>query len=201
MRFVRQQRRFRSSMCARSDPRTTFDLVEGVESLYGYRPGGYHPVIIRDSFRNGRYTVVHKLGHGTYSTVWLARDNQTRTCVAIKIGIAAGGPSRDIGILKLLAQSDGLLPPHPGRNAIPPLLDSFVVSGPFAGPHVHFRGQRGIQKPAAVPASCGPGYCRTASPGRCLYAQPWNCPCRHAPGQHPSWAVPSPRSVGHGLAI
>ncbi|EJT77626.1 CMGC/SRPK protein kinase [Gaeumannomyces tritici R3-111a-1] len=130
MRFVQQQRRFRSSMCARSDPRTTFDLVEGVESLYGYRPGGYHPVIIGDSFRDGRYNIVHKLGHGTYSTVWLARDNQTRTYAAIKIGIAAGGPSRDIGILKLLAQSDGLLPPHPGRNAIPPLLDSFVVSGP-----------------------------------------------------------------------
>jgi serine/threonine-protein kinase SRPK3 len=41
-----------------------------------YRPGGYHPVSIGDSFSNNRYIVVRKLGWGEFSTVWLARDEK-----------------------------------------------------------------------------------------------------------------------------
>lgn len=44
------------------------------ESLERYRPGGYHPVRIGDTFNSGRYKVVSKLGYGLYATVWLARD-------------------------------------------------------------------------------------------------------------------------------
>lgn len=33
-----------------------------------------HPVHIGDRLDGDRYTVVHKLGHGAISTVWLARD-------------------------------------------------------------------------------------------------------------------------------
>ena len=46
-----------------------------VESPHRYRPGGYHPVHLGDVFCE-RYRVIHKLGFGTYSTVWLARDLQ-----------------------------------------------------------------------------------------------------------------------------
>ena len=45
----------------------------GLESPDGYRPGGYHPVHIGEVYRE-RYRVLHKLGYGAYSTVWLARD-------------------------------------------------------------------------------------------------------------------------------
>jgi hypothetical protein len=39
-----------------------------------YRPGGYLPVHIGDLFKDGRYEVIHKLGKGAFSTVWLVRD-------------------------------------------------------------------------------------------------------------------------------
>jgi hypothetical protein len=38
-----------------------------------YVQGGYHPVKIGDSFI-GKYKVVHKLGWGYFSTVWLCWD-------------------------------------------------------------------------------------------------------------------------------
>ena len=44
------------------------------EWVEDYRPGGYHPVHLGDAFHNGQYKVIRKLGDGSYSTVWLARD-------------------------------------------------------------------------------------------------------------------------------
>lgn len=54
------------------------DYTVGVpaEDLTRYCPGGYHPVHIGDSFNGGRYKILHKLGFGAFSTVWLARDLQ-----------------------------------------------------------------------------------------------------------------------------
>lgn len=47
---------------------TLYKSIEGVEGLENYRTGGYHPIQIGDRF-HGRYRVVDKLGHGSYSTV------------------------------------------------------------------------------------------------------------------------------------
>jgi serine/threonine-protein kinase SRPK3 len=47
------------------------------ESLARYCPGGYHPVQIGDSFKDGAYKVVNKLGYGQYSTVWLVQDTRS----------------------------------------------------------------------------------------------------------------------------
>lgn len=44
-----------------------------VEDLEGYVPGGYHPTLVGDTFCSGRYTVVHKLGFGGYSTISLSK--------------------------------------------------------------------------------------------------------------------------------
>lgn len=46
------------------------------EPLERYVLGGFHPVTLGDTFCDGRYIVRHKLGHGGYSTVWLAWDGQ-----------------------------------------------------------------------------------------------------------------------------
>ncbi|MEE6502428.1 hypothetical protein FKM82_004517 [Ascaphus truei] len=49
-----------------------------------YCPGGYHPVKAREML-NRRYQVMHKVGWGYFSTVWLCRDVQKKKCVAVKI--------------------------------------------------------------------------------------------------------------------
>ncbi|KAH6640407.1 kinase-like domain-containing protein [Chaetomium tenue] len=49
------------------------------ESPEGYVPGGYFPMIINQQFDHGSnlYTIIHKLGFGPSSTVWLAkRENE-----------------------------------------------------------------------------------------------------------------------------
>lgn len=58
------------------------------EDVEKYRPGGFHPVHLGDVYDQGRYTIVHKLGSGGYSTVWLARDTAQDKWVALKIHVA-----------------------------------------------------------------------------------------------------------------
>lgn len=58
------------------------------EEVEFYSKGGYHPTHIDDLLDNGRYHVVHKLGSGGFSTVWLARDSLLSRWVALKIVMA-----------------------------------------------------------------------------------------------------------------
>ena len=51
-------------------------MNEDEEDLEDYCEGGYHPVNIGDTFSDGRYTIVRKLGWGNLSTVWLAKDEK-----------------------------------------------------------------------------------------------------------------------------
>lgn len=44
------------------------------ENFLDYRPGGFHPVALGDTLKDGRYKIYHKLGYGGFSTVWVARD-------------------------------------------------------------------------------------------------------------------------------
>ncbi|GLB39473.1 putative protein kinase [Lyophyllum shimeji] len=107
--------------------RPTYTWTEDVEDLEQYSPGGYHPVHINDQI-HGRYRIVHKLGFGSYSTVWLARDEQEMRFVALKIIIAAAsGESRETQILRHLSAGN---PAHPGRRYVTILLDSFEIQGP-----------------------------------------------------------------------
>lgn len=62
-----------------------YNRFPGVENLNRYRPGGNHPAHLNDTFANGRYTIVHKLGFGTFSTVWLVRDGTTGKYLSLKI--------------------------------------------------------------------------------------------------------------------
>ena len=48
--------------------------------------GGYHPVQVGEQFNSGRYTVLHYLGQGHYSTVWMVHDTLTQQQVAMKVG-------------------------------------------------------------------------------------------------------------------
>jgi len=62
------------------------------EDLENYEPGGFHPVHLGDVYYD-RYRVIHKLGFGGFSTVWLARDALTNRWVALKIVIARESPT------------------------------------------------------------------------------------------------------------
>jgi serine/threonine protein kinase len=106
----------------------TYHPEADVEDLEGYTPGGYHPTLIGDSFCSDRYIVVHKLGFGGYSTIWLALDQRLQRYVSLKILVAgASQDSREDGILNLLMKGD---PNCVGRQFIPALLDQFSFDGP-----------------------------------------------------------------------
>ncbi|KAI0002628.1 kinase domain-containing protein [Xylariaceae sp. FL0662B] len=107
--------------------RALYELIEGVERLDYYRPGGYHPIQIGDRFQD-RYRIVHKLGYGTFSTIWLARDEQIAKYVAIKVG-TADYVCKEAEILSRISAS-AIESREFGSNLIPLVLDRFNISGP-----------------------------------------------------------------------
>lgn len=99
-----------------------------VECFEEYVPGGYHPTLIGDTFCSGRYTVIHKLGFGGYSTIWLAWDEQRRRYVSLKILTARSSlHSHEGNVLRHLMTSNLT---HARKRFIPPLLDQFWFHGP-----------------------------------------------------------------------
>jgi serine/threonine-protein kinase SRPK3 len=94
-----------------------------------YRPGGFHPVHLGDKFKDGRYTVVHKLGHGSFSTVWLVRDAfHEGSLASLKIlsaDAAEVSSGTELDVLRRSAAGDG-----EGKRFVLQFLDSFVQSGP-----------------------------------------------------------------------
>ena len=100
-----------------------------LEDFEDYAVDGYHPTLIGDTFHDGRYEVVHKLGFGGYSTVWLARDKHLQRYVSLKILAAEQSPkSTEASILQLLSRRHGSA--HQGQQFIPLLLDQFSLHGP-----------------------------------------------------------------------
>lgn len=106
-----------------------------VEDREWYCENGYHPVNLQDEFKDSRYRVIHKLGHGTFATVWLARDQIEGRYVALKISAVSEAPTNnEINILQLLAADNSQ---HPGKQHVMSLLDHFTHEGPN-GTHTCF---------------------------------------------------------------
>lgn len=98
-----------------------------LENLENYRPTGFHPTSIGAILKDGRYKLVHKLGFGGYSTIWLARDLHRRRYVALKLQRArASSRNKESAILISLRDPSS----HPGTRFVPSLLDDFTVTGP-----------------------------------------------------------------------
>jgi serine/threonine-protein kinase SRPK3 len=55
------------------------------EDIEKYEPSGFHPVHLGEMYDDGRYKIIHKLGSGGFSTVWLAYDVREHRYVALKI--------------------------------------------------------------------------------------------------------------------
>ena len=108
---------------------------ENVENIELYRKGGFHPVGIGDTFKDGRYRVLHKLGHGGFSTVWLARDELRDRLVSLKIlTSSASRHPKELEMLRLLENS---AQGNPWHNNFITVLDNFSIEGPNGRHHCH----------------------------------------------------------------
>ena len=122
-----------SSSATGDDPAETTADEEDSED---YCKGGYHPVQVGETYNNGKYIVVRKLGWGHFSTVWLSRDTANGKHVALKVvRSAAHYTETAIDEIKLLNKIVQANPNHPGRKHVVSLLDSFEHKGPH-GVHV-----------------------------------------------------------------
>ena len=125
----------RSSTSSASGTEAADNTAEEEDSE-DYCKGGYHPVIVGELYKNGRYVVVRKLGWGHFSTVWLSRDTTNGRHVALKVvRSAAHYTETAIDEIKLLNRIVEANPHHPGRAHVVSLLDSFEHKGPN-GVHV-----------------------------------------------------------------
>lgn len=113
------------------------------ESVHSYRPGGLPVVDIGDKFCDNVYTILHKLGYGDSSTVWLAQDMNTQQYVALKMLTAeVSSLGSQLKIQKYLSQEDR----SPLHARIAKILRSFEFESPngqhtclvfeFMGPHL-----------------------------------------------------------------
>ncbi|KAL5518570.1 hypothetical protein ACEPAH_253 [Sanghuangporus vaninii] len=101
------------------------------ESAADYNSGGYLAVKVKDTFKDGRYVVLRKLGWGHFSTVWLIKDTHLNRHSALKVVKSASRyaeTARDE--IKLLRKVMNANPQHPGRDFIVSFLDSFTHQGP-----------------------------------------------------------------------
>jgi serine/threonine-protein kinase SRPK3 len=113
--------------------------IDSVENLELYAPEGLHPVSIGDVFADGRYKVLHKLGYGGSSTIWLARDFVSGILVALKVlpAYKSTKPKDEIEELVISQKLDTLITSthHAARHNIQTIKDSFIEEGPN-GTHV-----------------------------------------------------------------
>jgi serine/threonine-protein kinase SRPK3 len=127
---------------------SSFDEIENLDF---YAPGGLHPVSIGDVFADGRYKVLHKLGSGSLSTIWLARDSVSGILVALKVLAAyiSTKPKDEIEELVISQKLDALIASthNAVRHNVQTIKDSFIQEGPngtyiclvseLPGPSVH----------------------------------------------------------------
>ena len=131
-RFLTPVLRQASTMVA---PRFIPSRLYNIEEIEDYQPGGYHPISIGDTFDQGRYRILHKLGFGSSSTVWLARDQREgkdrgriATLKAMRADISSQSPAEipELAISQTLIQS---LPPSHSAD-FQPVDHHFLVQGP-----------------------------------------------------------------------
>ncbi|EGR33940.1 protein kinase domain protein [Ichthyophthirius multifiliis] len=75
-----------SSSCSESEGDPEFENYSDAEDFEDYKVDGYHPAYIGETFKDGRYKIIQKLGWGHFSTVWLTEDcSNNGKYVALKI--------------------------------------------------------------------------------------------------------------------
>jgi len=116
------------------NPECSFPMykpMEDIEPFERYTVGDYYPVRIGERFCSARYHIVHKLGHGSYATIWLARDEILAKYVAIKFCVSGLDRPFEGTILKALWDEGRRAgEEHIGVTLFPKLLGEFEVEGP-----------------------------------------------------------------------
>ena len=122
-----------SMMMARRFIPSRLDAIEDVED---YQPGGYHPISIGDTFYHGRFRVLHKLGFGGSSTVWLARDQREEgdrstivTLKAMRADVLSSKVPSEIPDLAISQKLRASLPPSESAG-FQTVDHHFFVQGP-----------------------------------------------------------------------
>ena len=80
------------------------ELHDEAEPIERYQQGLYYPIYIGELL-NQRYRVEYKLGHGGFSTVWMAYDLQKKKDVALKIMIPGDAGEREYRIQTEIVQA------------------------------------------------------------------------------------------------
>lgn len=114
--------------------------LDNIENIEKYKRGGFHPIHLADTFKGGRYRILHKLGYGGFSTAWLARDEHLQRFFSLKVLTAEASDQQKE--LKMLRYLDQRAQGNPRRNSIVYILDNFTIEGPN-GTHICYVSQIG----------------------------------------------------------
>ncbi|KAL9945820.1 hypothetical protein ACHAO5_004487 [Verticillium nonalfalfae] len=141
--------RDRSSLSTLATPRqfpsSGFELIDRAEKveeekLPFYKREVYYPMKIGQVIHD-YYQVVAKLGYGSSSTVWLARDLRSQKYWALKVHVNdLPDHNQELRVYQHLAGADVTtdgVDEHPGLKHIRTLEDSFKIQGPH-GEHEVF---------------------------------------------------------------
>ncbi|KAF9563706.1 hypothetical protein CPC08DRAFT_816440 [Agrocybe pediades] len=142
----------RASTLVSSRSRFLPSRLDRVEDIEDYQPRGFHPISIGDTFDHGRFRVLHKLGFGGSSTVWLARDHAHEqdsivTLKALRSSLSSSSRSDQQlpGELAISQKIKDTFLPQPAKNfrivdhhfsVVGPNGTHFFLVAPFAGPSI-----------------------------------------------------------------
>ncbi|KAJ5770991.1 uncharacterized protein N7511_003042 [Penicillium nucicola] len=112
------------------------------EQISDYDPRRYYPVHIGEIFED-RFQVRAKLGWGSCSTTWLARDMRDKKYVALKVYIHNSVFHRELPFYEHIASYISSSS-HVGRENIRKFHESFTIAGPD-GKHIVL-----VQEPALM---------------------------------------------------
>ncbi|KAF9063830.1 hypothetical protein BDP27DRAFT_1198533, partial [Rhodocollybia butyracea] len=101
-----------------------------VENVKRYQPGGFHPVHLGDTFHNNRYTVVYKLGHGSYSTPIRACSHEPSSSTLKIVVLESTKVASEIAVFHHLQQLSNLDIDNGNKDFVVYLLDKFKHHGP-----------------------------------------------------------------------
>ncbi|KAE8150676.1 kinase-like protein [Aspergillus avenaceus] len=106
------------------------DTLVEEEELPDYQADRFYPVQLGELFQD-RYQFVAKLGFGSSSTTWLARDLRDRQYVALKVYVHTSLRHRELPVYdRINSRMAEISYKGRGINNIRKLLDFFEVTGP-----------------------------------------------------------------------